>query len=236
SWGCCLARPTLTKIAISEIPFVLSHGISLLNSSPLLLPSSFACPPPPGEMEVAGTRGVGLQHLSHRAWRKQIGVVMQDSFIFSDTVAANIAVSDEQPTLQKLKEAAHVANILDFIESLPLGFYTKIGAEGNGISAGQKQRMLIARAVYKNPDYIFLDEATNSLDANNEKVIIKNLEQFFKYKTVIVVAHRLSTVKHADQIVVLDNGVITEFGTHAQLAELKGTYYTLVKNQLELGS
>ncbi len=206
------------------------------NSNQSSLPS-YAYPPPSGEIEGGGAAaGVSLQHLSHRAWRKQIGVVMQDSFIFSDTIAANIAVSDEQPSLQKLKEAAHVANILDFIESLPLGFYTKIGAEGNGISAGQKQRMLIARAVYKNPDYIFLDEATNSLDANNEKVIIKNLEQFFKHKTVIVVAHRLSTVKHADQIVVLDNGVITEFGTHEHLAGLKGAYYTLVKNQLELGS
>ncbi len=177
-----------------------------------------------------------VSNISHRAWRKQIGVVMQDSYIFSDTIAANIAVNDGQPQLQKLKEAATVANILDFIESLPLGFYTKIGAEGNGISAGQKQRILIARAVYKNPDYIFLDEATNSLDANNELVIIKNLEQFFKNKTVIVVAHRLSTVKHAHQIIVLNKGEITETGTHEELALSKGTYYTLVKNQLELGT
>lgn len=180
--------------------------------------------------------GTGLRGLSHRAWRKQIGVVMQDSFIFSDSIAANIAVSDEEPSLQKLREAAHIANILEFIESLPLGFYTKIGAEGNGVSAGQRQRILIARAVYKNPSYIFLDEATNSLDANNEKVIIENLEKFFENKTVVVVAHRLSTVKHADQIVVLNSGQITEFGSHEALAKLKGDYYTLVKNQLELGS
>jgi len=177
-----------------------------------------------------------INNISHRAWRKRIGVVMQESYIFSDSIAANIAVSDEQPSLQKLKEAARVANVLDFIESLPLGFYTKIGAEGSGISAGQKQRILIARAVYKNPDYIFLDEATNSLDANNEMVIIKNLEQFFKGKTVIVVAHRLSTVKHADQIVVLNKGMITENGTHDDLVNKRGEYYTLIKNQLELGN
>ncbi len=176
-----------------------------------------------------------ISNIRHSAWRKQIGVVMQDSFIFSDTIAANIAVSDEQPSLEKLKHAATVANILDFIESLPLAFYTKIGAEGNGISAGQKQRILIARAVYKNPDYIFLDEATNSLDANNERVIIKNLETFFENKTVIVVAHRLSTVKHADQIIVVEKGTITETGNHQQLVALKGAYHTLVKNQLELG-
>lgn len=191
---------------------------------------------PPPFLEELRVTGNNISDISHVAWRKQVGVVMQDSYIFSDTIAANIAVSEEQPSIQKLKEAAHVANILEFIESLPLGFYTKIGAEGNGISAGQKQRLLIARAVYKNPQYIFLDEATNSLDANNEKAIIKNLEQFFKNKTVIVVAHRLSTVKHADQIVVLNHGLITEFGTHSQLTQLKGEYYTLVKNQLELGS
>ena len=187
-------------------------------------------------MEGMKDAGNNIANISHRAWRKQIGVVMQDSYIFSDTIAANIAVSDEQPSLKKLKEAAHIANILGFIESLPLGFYTRIGAEGNGISAGQKQRILIARAVYKNPDYIFLDEATNSLDANNEKLIIKNLDDFFKDKTVVVVAHRLSTVKHADQIIVLNNGEITETGTHEELAALKGEYYTLVKNQLELGA
>ncbi len=185
-----------------------------------------------GNVKVGGN---DILNLSHRAWRQSIGVVMQESFMFSDSIAANIAVGDEIINTVKLKEAAAVANVLTFIESLPLGFNTKIGAEGIGISAGQKQRILIARAVYKNPDYIFFDEATNSLDANNETVIMKNLAIFFESKTVVVVAHRLSTVKNADQIVVLNNGVITESGTHNELTKLRGEYYTLVKNQLELG-
>lgn len=185
-----------------------------------------------GNVKVGGN---DIANLSHRAWRQSIGVVMQESFMFSDSIAANIAVGDEHIDTARLKEAAIIANVLDFIESLPLGFNTKIGAEGMGISAGQKQRILIARAVYKNPEYIFFDEATNSLDANNESVIMKNLAMFFKNKTVVVVAHRLSTVKNADQIVVLNNGVITERGTHNELVNLKGEYYTLVKNQLELG-
>ena len=192
-----------------------------------------------GEIKIGnneGTVGLGIEYLSHRAWRKSIGVVMQESFIFSDSIAANIAVGDDIINSSKLKEAANIANILEFIESLPLGFNTKIGAEGIGVSAGQKQRILIARAVYKNPDYMFFDEATNSLDANNESVIMKNLAEFFKHKTVIVVAHRLSTVRNADQIVVLNNGVITESGSHSTLTNLKGEYYTLVKNQLELGN
>ena len=180
--------------------------------------------------------GIEVTNLSHKTWRQSIGVVMQDSFIFSDSIAANIAIGDEIINIQKLKEAATIANILEFIESLPLGFNTKIGAEGNGISAGQKQRILIARAVYKCPDYIFFDEATNSLDSNNESIIMKNLAGFFKNKTVLVVAHRLSTVKNADQIVVLNNGVITECGTHSELTNMKGEYFTLVKNQLELGA
>lgn len=185
-----------------------------------------------GNVKVGGN---DILNLSHRAWRQSIGVVMQESFMFSDSIAANIAVDDEIINTVKLKEAATVANVLEFIESLPIGFNTKIGAEGIGLSAGQKQRILIARAVYKNPDYIFFDEATNNLDANNEMVIMKNLATFFENKTVVVVAHRLSTVKNADQIVVLNNGVITERGTHNELAGLRGEYYTLVKNQLELG-
>lgn len=176
-----------------------------------------------------------LENISHRVWRKSIGVVMQESFIFSDSIGANIAVDEDGINSKRLKHAASVANVLAFIESLPLGFNTKIGAEGIGISAGQKQRILIARAVYKNPQYIFFDEATNSLDANNESVIMKNLSAFLKDKTVLVVAHRLSTVKNADQIVVLNKGLITEKGTHAELINSKGEYYTLVKNQLELG-
>ena len=185
-----------------------------------------------GNVKIGGN---DISNLSHRAWRQCIGVVMQESFIFSDSIAANIAVGDEIRNTIKLEEAATIANVLEFIESLPLGFNTKIGAEGIGISAGQKQRILIARAVYKNPEYIFFDEATNSLDANNETVIMKNLSAFFKNKTVIVVAHRLSTVKNADQIVVLNKGMITECGTHTELTNLRGEYYTLVKNQLELG-
>ncbi len=177
-----------------------------------------------------------LKNLSHKLWRSQCGVVMQDGFIFSDTIARNIAVGDEHPDIQKLLHAVKVANIGEFIESLPSGYNTKIGAEGNGMSQGQKQRILIARAVYKDPAFMFFDEATNALDANNESVIMRNLEQFYKGRTVVVVAHRLSTVKNADQIVVLHKGKITEVGTHAELTGLKRDYYQLVKNQLELGN
>ena len=182
------------------------------------------------------TKGVNLNQLSHRAWRKQCGVVMQDSFIFSDSIAKNIAVGEDYPDKTRLRYAAKAANISSFIESLPLGYNTKIGAEGTGISAGQRQRILIARAVYKNPDIILLDEATNALDANNESIILQNLNQFFSGKTVVVVAHRLSTVRNADQIVVLHHGEIIERGTHEELTALKGEYYGLVKNQLELGN
>jgi len=189
--------------------------------------------PQKGEIKLGAT---SLNNISHKTWRSHCGVVMQESFIFSDTIAKNIAVGQEKIDREKLNHAVEVANVKDFIESLPLGFNTKIGAEGTGISMGQKQRILIARAVYRDPDFIFFDEATNSLDANNEMQIIQNLESFFKGRTVIVVAHRLSTVKHADQIVVLNKGVIAEKGTHQELVNLKGEYYTLVKNQLELGS
>lgn len=181
------------------------------------------------------TGGDDLESVSHRAWRKNIGVVMQESFIFSASIASNIAVDEETVDRKRLENAAKIANVLDFIESLPLGFNTKIGSEGAGISAGQKQRILIARAVYKDPEYIFFDEATNSLDSGNESLIMDNLSVFLKNKTVIVIAHRLSTVKNADQIVVLQNGRIAEKGTHAELTNLKGEYYALVKNQLEFG-
>lgn len=177
-----------------------------------------------------------LKNTSHRTWRNNIGVVMQEGFIFSDTIANNIAIKDEYPDMEKLVEACRIANILEYVQNLPLGFNTKIGAEGNGISSGQRQRLLIARAVYKNPPYIFLDEATNALDARNESVIIENLKQFFTNRTVVVVAHRLSTVKNADNIVVLENGNIAEQGTHTELTARKGVYYELVKNQLELGN
>lgn len=170
------------------------------------------------------------------AWRANSGVVMQEGFIFSDSIAQNIALGDETPNIQKLHHACQVANIMDFIYGLPLGMNTQIGAEGNGISQGQKQRLLIARAVYKDPEYLFFDEATNALDANNERVIMQNLAQFFKGRTCIVVAHRLSTVKNADQIIVMDKGEIAEIGTHASLTQEKGKYFELVKNQLELGN
>jgi ATP-binding cassette, subfamily B, bacterial len=188
--------------------------------------------PQQGEIKIGNTN---LDNISHKIWRKHCGVVMQESYIFSDTIANNIAVGQVKVDFERLQHAIKVANIIEFIESLPLGLNTKIGAEGNGISMGQKQRILIARAVYRNPDFIFLDEATNSLDANNESIILQNLQDFFYGRTVVVVAHRLSTVKKADQIIVLNKGVITEKGTHQQLISLKGEYFQLVKNQLELG-
>ncbi len=188
--------------------------------------------PQKGEIKIGATY---IDQIGYRYWRGQCGIVMQDGFIFSDSIAKNIAVADVHPNMEKLQHAIKVANVGDLIEGLPLGLNTKIGAEGNGISQGQKQRILIARAVYKDPEYIFFDEATNALDANNESVIMNNLEEFFKGRTVVVVAHRLSTVKNADNIVVLDKGIIIEQGTHAELTRSKGEYYNLVKNQLELG-
>ncbi len=186
-----------------------------------------------GDIRLGNT---DLKDINPRFWRGKCGTVMQDGFIFSDTIANNISVSDEQIDWNRLEYALKTANINEFIDTLPLGVNTKIGAEGMGISQGQRQRILIARAVYKNPDFIFFDEATNALDANNEKVIIQNLESFFSNRTVVVVAHRLSTVKNADQIIVLDKGQVSEFGTHEELSRKKGSYYTLVKNQLELGT
>jgi ATP-binding cassette subfamily B protein len=174
--------------------------------------------------------------LSPKIWRSQCGVVMQEGFVFSDSISNNIAVFHGEPDLENVKRAAEIANIDNFIETLPLGYNTKIGNAGNGISTGQKQRILIARAIYKNPDYFFFDEATSSLDTNNEKKIMENLDRFLKGKSVIVIAHRLSTVRNADQIIVLDNGEIVEQGNHHQLTLKKGRYFELVKNQLELGS
>jgi ATP-binding cassette subfamily B protein len=179
---------------------------------------------------------VALRNVSHASWRQQCGVVMQDGFIFSDTIARNIAVGVEQIDAVQLAHAVHVANLEDFLGGLPLGLHTKIGAEGNGISQGQRQRILIARAVYKNPQYLFFDEATNALDTNNEAVIWTRLQEFFRGRTVVVVAHRLSTVSHADQIVVLDKGQLIESGTHASLIAQQGQYWNLVKNQLALGA
>jgi ATP-binding cassette, subfamily B, bacterial len=179
---------------------------------------------------------ISLSHFSMQLWREKCGVVMQDGFIFSDSILNNIAVGVDKVDRQRLLEAVKMANIQDYVESLPLGYQTKIGQEGVGLSQGQKQRILIARAIYKNPDFLFFDEATNALDANNEKVIMENMDQFYKGRTVVVVAHRLSTVRNADQIIVLDKGEIVEQGTHQQLIDLKGSYFNLVRNQLELGA
>jgi ATP-binding cassette subfamily B protein len=188
--------------------------------------------PEKGDIAISDTP---LDEISFKFWRGRCGVVMQDSYIFADTIANNIGITDEAPDDQKLQDAIRVANIQDYIDELPLGINTKIGAGGSGLSQGQKQRLLIARAVYKDPQYIFFDEATNALDANNERIIMDNLQEFFMGRTVVVVAHRLSTVSNADNIIFLDNGRIAEQGTHYELTNLRGEYYNLVKNQLELG-
>jgi ATP-binding cassette subfamily B protein len=187
--------------------------------------------PTEGKIKVGDSE---LNAFTQHIWRENCGSVMQDGFIFNDTIAHNIAIGDDRIDKTKLKQAIHVANIREFIEELPLSYNTKIGAEGMGISGGQKQRILIARSVYKNPSYLFFDEATSALDANNETVIMENLNSFFKGRSAVVIAHRLSTVKNADQIVVLDKGKIIEQGTHQELLALKGSYHHLVKNQLEL--
>ena len=160
---------------------------------------------------------------------------MQEGFLFSDSIANNIAVGEEVVDKNKLQYAVETANIKEFVESLPLKYNSKIGMEGSGVSQGQKQRLLIARAIYKNPLYLFFDEATNALDANNERIILDNLNRFYQGKTVVIVAHRLSTVQKADNIVVMEAGKVIESGTHQELTEKRGAYYTLVKNQLELG-
>jgi ATP-binding cassette subfamily B protein len=186
-----------------------------------------------GEIKIGE---LNLDYLSPHYWRSISGSVMQDGYIFSDSIDKNIAVGDQIIDYPRLIQACKLANIMGFIEALPLGFNTKIGNEGNGISNGQKQRILIARAVYKNPSFLLFDEATNSLDAKNEKVIMNNLQEFFKDRTVIIVAHRLSTVKNADKIVVLEDGKVIEEGNHKELTMQKGKYYELVKDQLELGN
>lgn len=186
-----------------------------------------------GSVSIAGHN---LNEYNIKWWRKHCGVVMQDGVIFSESISRNIAVGDEEIDVERLEQAARIANIHDYIMGLPLKYNTQIGRDGVGLSQGQKQRILIARAVYKNPAYIFLDEATNALDAKNEKAIVENLNEFYKGRTVVVVAHRLSTVKNADQIIVLDNGKVVETGNHASLIGKRGAYYNLVKNQLELGN
>lgn len=189
--------------------------------------------PDQGDIKIGNT---SMKNISPRFWRDHCGVVMQEGYVFNDTIANNIAVGEDHIDKRKLRRAVEIANIKDFIEGLPLSYNTKIGNEGVGVSGGQKQRLFIARAVYKSPQYILFDEATSALDANNEKVIMENLEQFFQGKTAVVIAHRLSTVKHADKIIVLDKGRVVEEGSHAELVDLRGEYYRLVRNQLELGN
>jgi ATP-binding cassette subfamily B protein len=190
-------------------------------------------PPNKGAIYVDQTP---LKNINTHVWRQKTGAVMQEGFIFSDTIAGNIAVGDDEVDKERLLLAVKTANIHEYVDSLPLGYNTKIGMEGKGVSQGQKQRLLIARTVYKNPDYLFFDEATNSLDATNERQIMDNLVAFNKNRTVVIVAHRLSTVQHADNIVVLDKGHVIEQGTHKELVHKRGAYYQLVKNQLELGN
>lgn len=186
--------------------------------------------PSAGSITLGATK---LSAVSQQGWRSHFGVVMQEGYIFNDTIAGNVALGEEEIDYKRLLQAVEVANIREFVESLPQSYNTKIGMEGMGMSTGQKQRLLIARAVYKNPDFLFFDEATSALDARNERVIMENLQQFYKGKTAVIIAHRLSTVKHADQIVVMDSGEITEIGDHHSLIAKRGAYYNLVKNQLE---
>src|SRR5690606_19018363 len=176
---------------------------------------------------------VDLNSISHSFWRRNCGAVMQDGFIFSDTIERNIILKGN-PDIRRLEQALKIANLKDFVDNLPLGLETKVGVEGNGISQGQRQRILIARAVYKNPEYLFFDEATNALDTTNEKIIMNNLKCFFQDRTVVIVAHRLSTIKDADNIVVMEAGTIIEQGKHDDLLRKEGNYHQLVKNQLNL--
>jgi ATP-binding cassette, subfamily B, bacterial len=227
------ARAEQYSVTIPENKITAIVGASGSGKTTLIKLMLGFYPPYEGKIEIGG---IGLQQFNMEMWRSNCGVVMQDGFIFSDSIASNIAVADDYPDREKLRRAVEIANIGEYIESLPLRYNTKIGQEGTGLSQGQKQRILIARAVYKDPRFLFFDEATNALDANNEKVIMENLAGFFEGRTVVTVAHRLSTVKNADLIVVLDKGEIVETGTHNELAAKKGAYYELVKNQLELGN
>jgi ATP-binding cassette, subfamily B, bacterial len=222
-----------TNLLIEENKITAIVGVSGSGKTTLLKMLLGFYQPVTGGITIGET---DLSRISLKLWRKKVGAVMQDGFLFPDTIAGNIAPGSEPIDEDRLIMASETANVGGFIESLPLGFNTKIGANGHGLSEGQKQRLLIARVIYKNPEILIFDEATNSLDANTEKVIVENLSDFFKGKTVIIVAHRLSTVRNADKIVVLDKGQIIETGNHENLIEKRGAYFNLVKNQLELGN
>jgi ATP-binding cassette subfamily B protein len=184
-----------------------------------------------GKITVGDT---AFNTIPHNDWRGKCGTVLQDAYIFSETIAENITLAADTPDEEKLKQALTIANLTTLVEDLPLGINTRIGSNGMQLSGGEKQRVLIARAVYNNPAFVFFDEATSALDAVNERQIVNNLGRFFENKTVVIIAHRLSTVQHADQIIVMDKGEVVEIGTHQQLVGMKGFYHTLVKNQLEL--
>jgi ATP-binding cassette subfamily B protein len=247
---------TFSDININKVSFQYNgpHSQLVLNDVSLLIPSGKTTaivgssgsgkttllklmlgfyPLVSGEIKIGSTP---LSNISFKEWRQHCGVVMQDGYIFNDTIARNVAPGVEDIDKKRLFYAVSIANIREYIESLPLKYNTKIGNDGSGLSQGQKQRILIARAVYKDPKFIFFDEATNALDANNEKVIMENLNNFFHNRTVVIVAHRLSTVKNADQIIVFNKGEIVETGTHLELVAKRGAYYELVSNQLELGN
>jgi ATP-binding cassette subfamily B protein len=235
TYGGPLAEPVLSDVDL-DIPagkVTAVVGASGSGKTTLLKLLLKFHPPTQGDITVGGTR---LAALSNRLWRDRCGVVMQDGTLFSSSIAANVAIGSESADPERLLNAVRVANIHEFVERQPLAYNTKIGREGIGMSAGQRQRFLIARAVYKDPNFLFFDEATSALDANNERVIMENLNEFFRGRTVVVIAHRLSTVRNADQIVVLDAGRVVERGTHDELTRARGAYFKLVRNQLELGA